>query len=328
MNSASLSRDLLHVAMVATLAVGMVACEHAGADRVLAIDGSAVVNGVAYFDVNGTRQLEDDIDQRLGGVRVQLVVRGTRQAVASGVSDVAGSFTMSGLPPGEYVLNIDDATVGDTAQVVQIDGEQISLTPDGSVDVLVTISFPIVSVVEARSLAIGEKVFVQGVALTSRGAFGDTTVHIADTSAAMRLIRVRAAVFVGDSVRVRGTTAARDGQPTLDDVVPFVLAIASLITAMDVSTADAATAKGGSLDAALVRVADAVIGDTATVAGSFRLTVDDGSGALEVLLDEDVDIDLTPYIPNAIVDVTGVLVPSGSGSWALKPRSSSDLTVQ
>ena len=36
---------------------------------------------------------------------------------------------------------------------------------------------------------------------------------------------------------------------------------------------------------------------------------------------------ITP-IPGAVVNVTGVLVPTGTGSWVLKPRGNADIAVQ
>ena len=82
------------------------------------------------------------------------------------------------------------------------------------------------------------------------------------------------------------------------------------------------------LDAALVRMSNATISDTATVAGDFVLTVDDGSGVVEVVLDQDVGFLLVPLVPSGVINVTGVLVPTGSGAWQLKPRSGPDLAVQ
>jgi len=44
------------------------------------------------------------------------------------------------------------------------------------------------------------------------GTFGDTTMHLQDTSAAIRTTRVRATTAQpGDSVRIRGTTGTRAG---------------------------------------------------------------------------------------------------------------------
>jgi hypothetical protein len=90
----------------------------------------------------------------------------------------------------------------------------------------------------------------------------------------------------------------------------------------------AAGADTGLLDAALVRVSGTVA-DTARVAGDFRVRIDDGSGLLEVLLDQDSNFQFSLYSPGLVLDVAGLLVPiSGTSSWRLKPRQAADVTVR
>ena len=71
-----------------------------------------------------------------------------------------------------------------------------------------------------------------------------------------------------------------------------------------------------------------VDGTTVTVGGDFVMTVDDGSGPLEVVLDKDITFNLTPLIGGVVVDVTGVLVPTGGGAWQLKARSAGDVIIK
>jgi hypothetical protein len=196
-------------------------------------------------------------------------------------------------------------------------------------DAEVDVTPPVISVAEARLGSVGELVFVDGVALNDLAAFADSTLHIADTSGAIRAIRMRSGnVLRGDSTRLIGTLAIRDGQPVIDRAKPFLLAISRVPPARRITTEVGATGDGGILDAALVRVLNATIADTATVAGDFVLTVDDGSGALEVVLDQDIGFVLPPLVPTAVVDVTGVLVPAGSGTWRLKPRLRGDVVLK
>ena len=77
-----------------------------------------------------------------------------------------------------------------------------------------------------------------------------------------------------------------------------------------------------------IKVIDATIGTTSTVGGDFVMTVDDGWGPLEVVLDKDITFNLTPLVGGTIVDVTGVLVPTGAGTWQLKPRGSGDIFIK
>ncbi len=304
-------------------------CFDTGADRVLEIEATGTVQGLVFFDANGTRELEET-DPLLAAVGVRLLALGTRDTAARAATNASGIFSIARVPVGSYELVVDPATGGDSAQVVRIDPPDITVTPDDSVVALIAVSFPIASVTEARALASGERVFVEGITLNGRETFGDSTVHLADRTAAIRATRVRRfTLLAGDSVRFLGTSAQRDGQPVLDDVTPFFIEIVAPPPPEVTTTAAADAADGGRLDAALVRAVDAVILDTATTAGDLLLTVDDGSGPLGVLLDQDAPFtSLDPFLPDTVIDATGVLVPTAAGNWQLKPRSDDDLVVK
>jgi len=199
------------------------------------------------------------------------------------------------------------------------------LRPRSAAD-LTNIPLPVISIRAARALTAGQTVNVVGVALNSSGSFSDTTVAVADTSGAILLTRLRTTVAAGDSVRVRATTATRNGQPTLDGGTTTALGRGFYPAAATLSTAVAATAAGGTRDAQLVIVDSATITDTATVLGDFKLTVSDGSGNLQVLLDRAAGF-VVPgvYVPNNVFNLFGVLAPTGTGTWMLRPRSAADL---
>jgi hypothetical protein len=167
------------------------------------------------------------------------------------------------------------------------------------------------------------------VALNDWAAFADSTVHIADETGSLRTVRVRPAnIFAGNRVRMLGTLAIRDGQPVLSNVTPAVIGQGILPLAPNLPTLQAASANGGALDAALVRISQATISAINSVAGDLVLTVSDGSGPLEVVLDRDLGFSPGSFAINRVINATGVLVPSGqSGRWVLKPRSTNDLVV-
>ncbi len=305
------------------------ACLDTSEDRVLSISETGIVQGLVYLDANGNRSL-DASDPGLPAVGVRLLVRGTPDTIARAATTTDGVFRLDRVAVGVYDLAVDPSSLGDSVQVVGVIPDPIDVAPNDSVTVAVAVSFAKLSVSEARALAIGEKVFVEGIAISGRGIFGDSTLHLADETAAIRATRVRRfTVLPGDSVRLLATRNERSGQPTLDDAQPFLLAIAVVPPPEETEAATAADADGGRLDAALVRVLDATITDTLTNAGDFILTVTDGSGSLDVLLDKDVAFaDLGPFLPDSVIDATGVLVPSGTGDWVLKPRSDADLRLK
>jgi hypothetical protein len=199
------------------------------------------------------------------------------------------------------------------------------LRPRSAAD-LTEIPLPVISIRAARALPVGSTALVVGVALNTLGTFSDTSVFLADTSGAIRVTRLRTSVTAGDSVKLRATTASRSGQPTLDGGTTTALGRGFYPAAATLTTAVAATAAGGTRDAQLVIVDSATIKDTATVLGDFKLTVSDGSGNLEVLLDRAAGF-VVPgvFVPSNVFNIVGVLVPTGAASWMLKPRSAADL---
>jgi len=318
------------VAAVAGVAVAVIGCENGGSDRVLGIEATGDVVGFVYFDNNANREA-DAGDGAVGGVEIVLLAGGTRDTIASADSDDLGVFSFAGVPVGVYRVVVDTTTVGDSAIVARIDTTEITVAPDDTVEIEVAISFPLLSVVETLALPLGEKAFVTGIALNSRATFGDLTLHVVDTSGTLRAVRVGlAAVFPGDSVRLRGTVATRDGRVVLDldRRPPTVLSIAELPLPDTLTTGVAASANGGLLDAAFVRVDSARITDTLTVGDDFLVTVDDGTGALEVGLDGNIIFPPEPFlVPGGDIDVSGLLVHAGGGTWRLKPRSGEDVSV-
>ena len=305
-------------------------CANAGEDRVLGIEATGTVTGVVYFDANATRQLEDE-DELFDGVRIGLVVAGSGDTVAFATSRDGGVFNIAGVAVGDYRVAVDTTTVGDSAFVASVDPANITVRPADTVSIEVAISFPLVTVAEALALPIGTNVFVDGIALNARETFGDSTIHVADTSGALRAIRAGpSAVFPGDSIRLRGTMATRDGRVVLnlDRRAPSVLAIAELPAPDTVTTAVAGAAGAGVLDAGFVRIDSARITDTTTAAGDFVVTVNDGSGPLAVLFDQDVAFIPEQFlVPGADLAVSGLLVVAGPGVWQLKPRSDADVDV-
>jgi hypothetical protein len=263
-------------------------------------------------------------------VELRLLPSGSPVPLFRTTSDAAGLIRLVRIDVGSYDAAADPGSAGDSAQVVEIDPESLSVTPNDSLTVTVAVSFASASVEEARGLPVDQRVFVEGIALNSRTTFGDNTVHLYGANAAIRVTGVRSgSIFPGDSVRVLGTTSALDGQPILADGRVFLIALADVPDAEVVTAAVATTADGGRLDAALVRVESVTVADTATVEGGFQLDVDDTSGALTVLLDDGAPItDPAQYEPGTVLDVTGLLVPDGADAWLLKPRSEGDLAVQ
>jgi hypothetical protein len=126
-------------------------------------------------------------------------------------------------------------------------------------------------------------------------------------------------------VRIIGVLAVRDGQRVVTNATATVLRAAVGLPQSDsISTVRASTADAGVLDAALVHIGGNITGSGRSAEDELILTVDDGSGAVEVLFDRHVSFASGPFVPGAVLNATGVLVPTGTGTWRLKPRAAAD----
>lgn len=322
------SRSLL----VAAVLLG--ACDNAGADRALGVTATGQVRGFVYFDQNGSGAAEAT-DPPFSGARIRLLAPVSRDTLLRGVTAADGTFRFDGVPVGSYALVIDSASAGDSARVRRVSLSTLTVHPDSTVEVEGEIGYPSATADEVRTLPLGRRVFLTGVALHARETYGDTLLHVVDTSGAIRASRVRPVIVAaGDSIRMTGRIAERLGQRLLDDVSLYVVGPTFIPTLPTVTTAAAASAAAGTLDAALVRIVNAGIVDTATVGGNLTMRVNDGSGLLTVVLDRASDAAFRPPFPAGLYvspnrfDLIGVLVPTGTGAWRLRPRSSLDLTLR
>ena len=193
-----------------------------------------------------------------------------------------------------------------------------------------TADFPTATVAEARTLPQGKTVYISGIALTGAATFTGAVVHVSDATAAIRVLGIAASaqIFPGDSVRVLGTVAVRQGQPAINATTAEVqLVNVGLPPVPALSTAAAARADGGTRDAAQARTSGSIKAvRTDALNGDKLLDIDDGSGVLVVRLDSNIGF-TGPWNVNDHADVTGVLAPVVDGTWELKPRSKQELTV-
>lgn len=312
--------------------VAQAACGNAGTDRTVGITATGTVSGTIFLDANGSAAF-DAGDLPASDVRLALVTPLRRDTVRTAITDAEGRFRFDAVPVGSFEVVLDPASVGDSVEVQGVDGADVTISPEQVLELTGRLSYPARTAAQLRTDPLGSRVFLSGVALHGYGIYSDTVLHVADTTGALRATRVRPSVVTtGDSVRLRGRLAERDGQRVLDDVTVFILGGSLLPTAPVVSTLQASNAAAGSLDAAVVRLLDVPIVDTATVLGSLRLRVDDGSGQLTVLLDRLADAAFRPpfvagqWDAGQRFDLVGVLVPLTPGTWALRPRNAFDLT--
>ena len=326
----------LAIAILAT-GVGLTSCIDATDVELLRIDATGVLFGQAFLDLDGDGGLAAS-DSPLAAVTVVLVASASGEAIREATTEADGSFILRDVPVGTYTLGIDGEVLGDSLIAVGSGAGTVTVELGDTAQVNLGASYPVLSLDEVRDAEPGRRVFTSGIALNARlNPDPAGQVHFQSAASYLRALDVeRGSLSVGDSVRLLGRTAIEDGQPVLSLVTPFVLVqLATVPVRVESSTDEAASAGGGPLDAALVRIQRAEISDTATVNGDFHFTADDGTGPVEVVLRQFLGINPSPLRPDTIVRIqqaTGLLTPhvDGTGTlrWRLLPRAGSDVTVE
>lgn len=315
-----------HRIRIAAVVFAVVACNEGG---VVSIDDrTGTVAGFAYIDSNLDGLFNSATEGPAAGVAAALLLDATGDTVARATTQADGSFVMQGIAVGRYRLAAARGTVGDTVDIVSIDSAAFSVAVSDTTALVIRLGLPSFTTAEVRLLEAGSRIAVEGIALNASATFADSTVHIVDGSGSIRAVRVQSAVAAGDSVRLIGTVGLRQGQPVIAGAVAVMLrAGVGVADADSISTATAAGAHNGDTDAGQVRIGGTVVASEALPNGDVALGVDDGSGRVDVLFDKDVLFAPGPYQPGALLRAAGVLVPTGSGTWQLKPRGAADVTA-
>lgn len=339
MRAHGLLAGLAALALLAPIA----ACDLDLQDQAVGIESTGVVQGVVFQDQNGSGALESQLDSAFDDFPVWLLVAGGSRPVEEAAADTNGVYEFPEVPVGTFRLGVDSAFLGDTLEIVQFDASTFTLASGDTVVRTFGAKFPEVTLAEVRDLEEGRKIFTTGIVLNSRPDFGDPSIHARAGGVAIRVTDLpQVAAFPGDSVRFLGRTGRLAGRPILTEARLFVLAGRVVLPrAVDTNTGGAASAESGSLAADLVRITDAAVQDTVTVDGDLVITVDDGSGPVEIVMREFLGYDLS-FIPDSIVfpdsvsvsESTGLLVPAPSPPgaqgpiWQLHPRTVGDLAVE
>jgi len=324
----TLSRAALALAITA-----VAGCGNAGSDLGFEASSTSAVTVLVYLDRDGSHTPTAVLDTVFANARVALLVSGSGDTLLTLNTNAQGTARFENVPVGQYRVAIVPSSIGDSIEIAAVDSSNIRLVAaDTNRSVLVRLSYPEFSIREARALPPGQRVFIRGIVLAGVQSFRDTTSHVADSSGQIRLTRVslRGGLLgnnPGDSVSVLGITSSRAGQPTLDLALISRFGQRPPPIPLAVSTLNASTASGGILDAGLVQITGAIISDTLTIAPDFRITVSDGSGNLNIVIDGNLPIPRSVFRPGRSMNVRGVLVPAGFGVWTLKPRDAGDIVL-
>jgi hypothetical protein len=308
-------------------------CNNAGEDLGIALPAKRDASALVVYDRNfdGLATLGQDTTR--AGITVRLLYAGTNQVEDAQVTDAAGVVNFFKVSIGSYTIRVDSVPALGDSMVTVLSPATIQVYNSGNPPgILALLTYRVVPTTGVRSAPVGRRLVTTGVMLSTPPLFSDTTAFLRDTAGAIRLTApaIAGAPFVipGDSVRVLGTVRVRDGQRVLDSARISLVTPTGVFPGADTLTsAAAASAAGGTRDADLVFVgATAVLAAVPDGAG-FLVSLDDGSGPVEMALDSTLGFLASPALPGDSVDVTGVLVPTGLGTWRIRPRIAGDFLV-
>jgi hypothetical protein len=313
------------------VALMVAGCDGADDRHVFSLQSTGLVEGQVFLDLNRDGQRSSG-EAALAGVEVRAVPAGGRTVAGTALSGEEGRFSLGELRVGTYDLEVSGAPLGDSLVLTGVNPSPFEVRQGAATSATVGLSFRLVSAAQLQTEPEGRRLYVEGVALNARGQLADNAVHVWDGERAVRAMNVGSfSMTAGDSVRILGHTARVSGRTVLTEGQGFRVAERPAPTPIELTTAEAASAAGGTLDAALVRVRDALVSNTQSVAGGVLVTLSDGSGSLQVRI-PDAHLsaaDLPRPDPGAVMTAVGVLVPREAGSgWELRTRSGSDLAVE
>lgn len=316
---------------LALLSLGAAACGNAGEDLGVALPGNGALQAQFFVDRdwNGTFNAGDTT---IAGLTVYLITGGGRDTVATGQTAATGAVLFTGLVPGPYTVALDSALVLGDSFSTTLNPPRATVANSGqALSILGRVGFPQVTLAQARAAAPGKRLVVLATLTAAPTSFSDSTAHVSDASGKLRLTRIVATAggpFIpGDIVRVLGHAGSRAGQPVLDSTRVALAGLGPAPVPDTLSTAQAAAAQAGALDAGLVYIHDAEVLASAGQNGDVVLTLDDGSGPLEMRIDKILQPNPSLFFPGDSVNASGVLVSTGAGSWELRLRSAQDLTI-
>jgi len=191
---------------------------------------------------------------------------------------------------------------------------------------------PLVSVATARAATTGTRLRVRGTVTLGSGVVADASAVIEDATGAI-LVRIGSeagSLTRGDVVELAATRSTKSGMASLRISQPaVVVGHGTEPEPLRIATG----AAGEDHEARLLAVRGALLGTPRRAkSGTLSFEVDDGSGALRVVIYPATGITATGLAKGAWVEIRGVLGQETSGSQPLRgyrlwPRSGSDLVV-
>lgn len=313
--------------LLIALSLGLsVACDNANEQLALPDLGYGAFGIGVIIDRDGSRSFSPG-DTAYTGARFALFSANGTDTLRRVTTDTLGIAFFDSLPIGRYRYALIPSSLGDS--LPDVDGVEgtfrIIAAGDSSVaSATARVGYATLSIAEVRSAPAGRRVFVHGVVTSAMQFHTDQAMHIT-AGGNLRITDAthrpgRTGNNVGDSVVVFGTTGAVNGQPVLLNGVVQTISERPAPIADEVDVATARTAQDGALDAALVHIVGATVGDTASVDEEFHVGIAQGADTVMMVIDPLLQPNKSSFAPGRTLELRGVLVANGDGTWHIKPR--------
>lgn len=184
-----------------------------------------------------------------------------------------------------------------------------------------------IPIAEARLLNDGSIATIGGVALTD-SAFTDGGGCVADATAGIAILLSTGAFARGDAVLVSGSIGDRYAQRTLRSSADDLTARGAGSEPSPVATDTGSVGEGS--ECQLVQLSASVVSSPTSLSSGTAIDVDDGSGAVRVLVGPNTGIDTGPWVRGAHLDLVGVAGQRDSSGtnvqgYRVMPRDSADI---
>ena len=186
-----------------------------------------------------------------------------------------------------------------------------------------------VSIAAARSLPNGTVVTIEGVTLTASD-FADGGGYLIDATAGIAVLLTDGSFSRGQVLRVTGTVDDRYAQRTMRSSAALISVLNAGIEPLPVDASTGAIGEG--LEGGLVEVTGVISSTATTLTTGKAWDLDDGSGAVRVLVEDATGIDTSAWargVGLTLIGVVGQRDSSGSGisGFRLQPRDTADIVA-
>ena len=297
-----------------------------------AVEGSGRLTGQLFFDADNNGVFSPlGGDTLLRNVRVELRERGSSVIMDSIRTDASGRFEFESVMPGTH----DVFLVQDTAITKNLIFCSNPVRASVYRDETAFIASPakrgcVVRINVAESQTLNSAITIAGVVTARQGTYRNDNVYVQDPTGGMQVFGLPALnLQIGDSIEVSGVLGQFNGELQVNNPVvapnrkPGVEIDTLERTTGAIAAAGAASGGRAADVGRLLAVRHAHVGAFA----SGNASLDDGSGAIQVRIDGNVNSVLTPtrFDSTKCYDIIGIL-GYFNGILQLKPRMAADVT--